>query len=70
MLLLIYCLMYLPLVVGVLCWSLFWYILQYFDEEERAVFFAFIWMSCYCKCPVALPRGAMGWSAVCNCGIS
>ena len=27
-------------------------------------------MSCYCKCPVALPHGAVGWSAVCDCGIS
>ena len=22
-------------------------------------------MSCYCKCYVALPQGAVGWSAVC-----
>ena len=29
MLLLIYCFMYLPLFVGVLCWSLFWYALLY-----------------------------------------
>ena len=27
-------------------------------------------MSCYCKCPVAPPHGAVGWSAVCDCGIS
>ena len=27
-------------------------------------------LSCYCKCSVALPYGAMGWSAVCDCGIS
>ena len=27
--LLIYCFMYLPLFVGVLCWSLFWYALLY-----------------------------------------
>ena len=26
-------------------------------------------MSCYFKCSVALPHGAMGWSAVCECGI-
>ena len=34
--------------------------------------FAFIFFrkSCYCKCSVALPRGAVGWSAVCDCGIS
>ena len=29
MLLLIYCFMYLPLFLGVLCWSLFWYALLY-----------------------------------------
>ena len=27
-------------------------------------------MSCYCLCSVALPRGAMGRSAVCDCAIS
>ena len=27
-------------------------------------------MSCYCKCLVALPHGVVGWSAVCDCGIS
>ena len=24
------------------------------------------WMSCYCKCHVAFPHGAMGWPAVCD----
>ena len=27
-------------------------------------------MSCDCLCYVALPCGAVGWPAVCNCGIS
>ena len=42
------------------------------DEEERSGCFAFIvfCMSCYCKCSVALPHGAMGWPAVCDCDIS
>ena len=31
---------------------------------------ALILLSCYCKCSVALPRGAMCWSAVCDCGMS
>ena len=53
----------------VLCWSLFWYALLYsfrvcnhLDKEERASCFPFIvfWMSCYCKCPVALRHGAVG----------
>ena len=26
--------------------------------------------SCYCECSVALPRGAVGWSLVCDGGIS
>ena len=52
--------------MGGLRWSLFWYALlmsflvcNYLDEEERAGCFAFIvfWMSCHCKCPVALPHG-------------
>ena len=48
------------------------YFCSHLDEEERAVFFSFIvfWMFCYCKCSVALPHSAMGWSAVCDCGIS
>ena len=41
-------------------------------KRKRAGCFAFIVlrMSCYCKCSVAIPRGTMGWSAVCNCCIS
>ena len=33
---------------------------------------AIIVLQVYCnyKCSVAVPRGAMGWSAVCHCGIS
>ena len=27
-------------------------------------------MLCDCYCSVALPHGAVGWSAVCDCGIS
>ena len=42
------------------------------EEEEGAGCFAFIvlWMSWYVKCSVAFPHGAVGWSAVCDCGIS
>ena len=34
--------------------------------------FAFVdlQMYCYYKCSVALPYGVIGWSAVCDCGIS
>ena len=41
-----------------------------FDEEERAGCLAFIVFRMSCKCSVALPHDAVGWSVVCNCGIS
>ena len=46
--------------------------LHFFEEEERVGCFAFIalQMSCYCKCSVALPNGAICCSAVCDFGIS
>ena len=70
-----------PLVVGFLCLSLFCcallcvlssFAIMYIEEEERAGCFAFIvlQMSFYCKCSVTLPHGAVGWSAVCDCGTS
>ena len=74
--------MYLPLFVGVLCLSLFCYALlcvhsiilfyNHLEEEEKADCFAIIvlQMYCYCKCQAALPHGAVGWFAVCDCGIS
>ena len=45
---------------------------NHLDENERAGCFAFVvfWMSCYSKRSVDHPRGAVGWSAVCDCGIS
>ena len=57
------------LVVEVLCLSLVCY---HLEEEDKAGCFAFIalQMSCYCNCSVALPHGVVGWSAVCDCGIS
>ena len=44
---------------------------HHLDEEERAGCFVFIvfWMSCYCKCHVALPHSVVGWTAVCDSGI-
>ena len=47
-------------------------VLNHLEEEERAGCFAILvlQMSCYCKCSVALPHSAVGWSAVCDCGIS
>ena len=63
----------------VLCSSLFCYALLFVHssfaiilKEEKAIFFASIvlQMFCYYKCSVAHPHGAVGWSAVCACGIS
>ena len=71
--------MYFPLFAGVLCLSLFWYellcVLSSFAiilKQERAGCFAFtvLRMSCYCKCSDAIPHSDIGWSAVCDCGIS
>ena len=47
-------------------------VLQSSDEEVIAGCFAFIVfrMSCFYKCPVAFPHSTMGWSTVCDCGIS
>ena len=69
--------------MGILCLSLFWnallcvtssfaIILKRERERERAGFFAFIvlQMSCYCKCSKALPHGVVGWSEMCDCGLS
>ena len=71
---------YFPLFVGVLCLSSFCYALlcahfsfaTILKEGEKAVCFAIIvlQMYCYYKCSVALPHGAVGWSSVCDCGIS
>ena len=38
--------------------------------EEKDFVFIVSFMSCHFICSVALPHGAMGWSAVCDSGIS
>ena len=45
---------------------------NHLEEEEKTGCFAIIvlQMYCYYKCSVALPHGAMDWSAVYDCGIS
>ena len=47
-------------------------ICNHLEKEEKAgcVTIIVLQMYCYCKCSVALPRGAVGWSAACDCGIS
>ena len=76
LLLLIHCFVYLPLSVRVPCWSFFWFALLYVLSSfaiiltrKRELVYLLV-LSCYCKCPVALPHGAVGWSSVCVCGIS
>ena len=64
------------LFVGVLCWSLFWYVSLYvlssfeihLNEEERAGCFAFVvfQMSCCCKCSVAETSSRCRWLV---CGV-
>ena len=40
-------------------------------KGESCCFTLFVFLvSCDCYCSVALPHGAVGWSAVCGCGIS
>ena len=57
------------------------FVMQYFvyilvsnhlEEERKAGCFAIIvlQMYCYYNYSVTLPHGALGWSAVCDCGIS
>ena len=45
---------------------------NHLEEDDNAGGFAIIvlQMKCYYKCYVVLPHGAMGWSVVCDCGIS
>ena len=42
------------------------------EEKEKAGCFAIFVSQMYynCKCSVALPHSAVGWSAVCDCSIS
>ena len=80
LLLFIYCLMCFPLFMGVLCLSLFWYallcdlssfaIILKRKRESWLLFFYCPTDVLSCKCSVALPNVAVGWSAVCDCGIS
>ena len=54
------------------------YFCNHLKKEEKAGCFAkaccfaivVLQMYCYYNCSVALPRNAVGWSAVCDCGIS
>ena len=68
--------------MDVCVWSLFCYavlnflssfaVTMYLIGEVRAGCFTLIvfLLLCGCLCSVSLPHGAVGWSAVCECGIS
>ena len=71
--------MYFPLFVGVLCLSLFCYVLLcvhssfaiVLNRKRKLVTLLFcLTMHCYYKCSAALPHSAMGLSVMCDCGIS
>ena len=67
--------MYFSLFVGVLFLSITLCPFQFcnhLEETERVGCFAIFVLQRYCcyRCVVALPHGAVGWSAVCDCGIS
>ena len=59
------------IVCGVLCWSLLCYaflcVISSFVIRDALIVFL---MFCDCECSVALHHCAVGWSAVCDCGIS
>ena len=76
-LLLVYCLFHVPPIVcggSVLFFVLvcITYVLSSFATilTRKRELVVLLLLSCYCKCPVALPHGAVDWSAVCDCGIS
>ena len=62
--------------MGVLCLSLFCYVLHCVHSslaiilKRKRKLVALPQMYCYYKCSMAFPHGAVGWSAVCDCGIS
>ena len=71
LLLLIHCIVLLLWFVGVIIcvWALFYYAVQ---QGERAGCFTLVvfLVDCDCSCYADLPRGAVDWSALCDCGIS
>ena len=72
LLLLIYCLLYFPLFVDILCLHLFCYALLCVHSSfaiilKRKINMVALFLLYYrycCKCYVALPHCAVGWSAV------
>ena len=67
--------MYFPLLAGVLFLSLFCYALLCVHSsivivlKRKRKLVALLLLSYRCIVTMALPQGAVGWSAVCDCGI-
>ena len=51
-------------------WGCLQFVIVVFPDHTHYFALVVLLMSCFCKCTVALPRVAVGWSAVCDCGIS
>ena len=71
--------MYFPLFARVLCLSLLWYALLsvlssfaiiFKRKRELAALLILSYECLVTVCSVAHPHSAVGWSAVCDCGIS
>ena len=70
--------MYFLLFVGILCLPWFCYVLLLvlssfaiiLKRKRKLVAVIVLRMYCSCGCSVALPHDAVGWSALCDCGIS
>ena len=63
------------LVFVLVCITLYpFYFLQLSSRGRESWLLCFylivFWMFCYCKCLVAFLHGALGWSAVYDCGIA
>ena len=49
----------------------FWFCSRLYGEGRAGCFTLFVFLVSYdCYCSVALPYVVVGWSAVCDCGIS
>ena len=81
LLLLTFCFMYLPLSVGVLCWSLIWYALlcvlsSFFliilKRKRKLVALRLLCLRCLVTVNILcfFPPGAVGCSAMCESGIT
>ena len=52
------------------CFVAFLLVLVLIGKRELIALLCLSSLSCDCYCSVALPRGAVGWSVMCDYGIS